>query len=149
MASGNSDTTIDFAKSFDKLVPLIRNEWPEVEAEALDKTGGDFEQVVTLVAKKTEHTKTLVRKQLTELHSVSHEEPATAGELGRLRKMVDRLQAKSHEISDYVQQKMLADAKKKVADNPLTALLMALGLGLVLGFLLRGFGRGRRAGGDA
>ncbi|MBI4954605.1 MAG: hypothetical protein HY908_21450 [Myxococcales bacterium] len=145
MASGNSDTTIDFAKSFDKLVPLIRNEWPEVEAEALDKTGGDFEQVVTLVAKKTEHTKTLVRKQLTELQSVSHEEPGTAGELGRLRKIVDRLQARSHEISE----KMLADAKKKVSDNPLTALLMALGLGLVLGFLLRGFGRGRRAGGDA
>jgi ElaB/YqjD/DUF883 family membrane-anchored ribosome-binding protein len=140
----------DFAHAFEKLVPLIVGEWPDVQADALAETKGDYEAVVTLIARKTEHTRALVRRQLAELEGLARA-PATGDgesngdELQRLRKLVERIQERSREVSEYVHDKMLGDAEKKVRQNPLVALLWALGVGLLLGFILRGSGRGGRA----
>lgn len=140
------------AKVFPKLKPLICQEWPEVDANALAATEGDYDKVVALVAKTTEHTKSLVRRHLAELTELAAEpeaEPA-GGSLGSVaaaqRKLVETLQlmqAKVQELSGYVRNHGLADVKAKAEQHPLATLLMAIGLGFLLGFILRGSGRGR------
>jgi ElaB/YqjD/DUF883 family membrane-anchored ribosome-binding protein len=53
------------------------------------------------------------------------------------------LQAKATEVSSYVRKQALSDAKHKAEQHPLVTLLVAIGLGFILGFLLRGLGRDR------
>ena len=132
-----------FAERFDKLTPMILNEWPSVDGDALLRTDGDFDLVVALIATETDHTKTLVKKQLEEITAIANENGSTDTEVRRLRQMVERLQAKSHDVTDYVKKQMVEDARGQVEKNPLTALLVALGFGMLIGILLRGFGRGR------
>jgi ElaB/YqjD/DUF883 family membrane-anchored ribosome-binding protein len=141
MTQGNGQAAA-FVEHFDKLVPLIRDEWPTVDGDALQQTKGDYDLVVTLIAEQTEHTRALVRKQLDELSTMVP--GGQASDIARLRHVVERLQARSQEIAGYVKGQMLKDAKQKVSDNPLVALLMALGFGLILGFLLRGGGSRER-----
>ena len=135
----------EFAHDFDKLVPLIVGEWPDVPTEALAETKGNYDAVVALIARKTEHTRALVRRQLAELESLARAPKAADGEhdgdeLARLRKLVERIQERSREVGDFVEDK-LAEARRHAQRSPLTALLWALGLGLLLGFLFRGSGR--------
>jgi ElaB/YqjD/DUF883 family membrane-anchored ribosome-binding protein len=138
-----TENTQTFAERFDKLAPMIRDEWPQVDGDALEQTRGDFDLVVALIATETDHSKTLVKKQLHELATIANDNGATQNEVRRLRQMVDRLQAKSQDVTDYVKKQMVTDAREKVGQNPLVALLMAVGFGVILGFLLRGLGRGR------
>ena len=136
------------ATDFGDLLPLIRDEWPQVAVSALEETAGDYDQLVALIATETEHTKTLVRRQLDELRKLSGERKAKNAwlhdnELQKLREMLDRLQFKSNDVADYVRDRMAEDARKQVNQNPLVTLMMAIGLGFILGFILRGPG-GRR-----
>ena len=114
-----------------------------MDGEALDQTHGDFDLVVALIAMETDHSKTLVKKQLEEIATVANDNGANDNEVRKLRQMVERLQAKSQDVTDYVKKQMVTDARDKVGQNPLVALLMAMGFGLLLGFILRGLGRGR------
>jgi hypothetical protein len=145
MSTGNGKTaSAEFSRQFDKITPLIHEEWPDVDAEALKQTKGDYDLVVTLIAKRTEHTKTLVKKQLEELQRVA-DGGDRADDMRLLRQMLERLQARTQEASNFVRGRMTDDAKQKVTQNPLVTLLIAIGLGFLLGFVLRG--RGRRHGG--
>lgn len=132
-----------FTERFDKLTPMILTEWPSVDGDALAQTHGDFDLVVALIATETDHTKTLVKKQLDEIAAVANDNGASENEVRRLRQMVERLQAKSNDVTDYVKKQMVEDARGQVTKNPLAALLVALGFGVLLGIILRGFGRGR------
>jgi ElaB/YqjD/DUF883 family membrane-anchored ribosome-binding protein len=142
MAAGNASEA-KFSERFDQLVPLIRDEWPQVDGDALAQTKGDYDLVVALIATETEHSKALVKKQLEEITQVANGE-GHHDEVKRLRQMVERLQVKSQDVANYVRKQMLGDARDKVGQNPLVALLMAVGLGIILGFVLRGLGRERR-----
>jgi ElaB/YqjD/DUF883 family membrane-anchored ribosome-binding protein len=140
MGASTANGSNDFQDEFDKLTPLIREEWPAVDADALSATGGDYERVVALIAEKTDHTKALVKRQLCELRALSAK-PTGNGVEHRLEEMLHKLHERSNEIAGYVKKQMLADAKHRVTENPIVSLLMAIGLGVILGFILRGGGR--------
>lgn len=143
-ANAHQDTKqAAFAERFERLAPMIREEWPEVDRIALEQTKGDFELVVALISTETDHSKTLVKKQLQEIATIADDNGASQNEVRKLKQMVERLQAKSQDVTDYVKRQMVADAREKVNQNPLVALLTAVGVGLILGFILRGLGRGR------
>lgn len=142
MAATNGVITRErFKSTFTDLHPLILAEWPEVDEKLLVGTEGDLEKVVELVAKKTEHTKTFVKKQLDELSQVAVSEVEDAET--RIRRMLTKLELKTHEISGYVKENMLPGAEQKVRDNLLVSLLTTVCFGFLLGFIFRGFGRGR------
>lgn len=153
-----------------KLASLFLAEWPQVDEDALRQTlrqapltlargtAADADLLVALIATETDHTKALVTQQVDELLAVARSRgrdtppttnddasPGRDAELQRLRRMVDRLTARSNEVSQYVRQQMIQDARGQVAKNPLVTLLMAVGLGFIFGFMLRGLGRGRGA----
>jgi ElaB/YqjD/DUF883 family membrane-anchored ribosome-binding protein len=144
---GTANGSTGFQESFEKIAPLIRDEWPVVAADALAATGGDYERVVALIADKTEHTKTLVKRQLAELRDISDKGASSNGGStakavdAKLHEVLHKLQERSNEIAGYVKKQLIADAKAKVSENPLVTVLMAIGLGILLGFILRGGSR--------
>jgi ElaB/YqjD/DUF883 family membrane-anchored ribosome-binding protein len=135
-----------FQADFEAVVPLIREEWPDVEKDALDGTGGSLDKVVALVAAKTEHTKALVKRQLSELHELSQKsekkpmnlESALEDIEARARDLLDKIEAKGGEAAEHIKREVVPVAEEKVKENLLTSLLITLGLGFILGIL---FGR--------
>ena len=78
-------------KDFAALKALILEEWPGIDGAALDGTGGDDDQLVTVIAAHTEHTRALCKKQLAELRELAASKPAPAEQLEAL---VRRLEAR-------------------------------------------------------
>ena len=142
MAEGNgaaaSEVSADaFKSAFAAVSALIRQEWPSIDARALDATGGDLDQVVELVAAKLERTKASVKKQLAELHALATSTDKVEAKVSTLQAMVDKLEARSREIAERVKKEMLPQAEERVRNNLWTSLLIALGLGMLIGLLLR------------
>lgn len=134
-----------FRASFGTMKDAILTEWPAVDGEALTATEGDLEKVVALVATKTEHTKTLVRKHLAELQTLdSKAAPSGARKwAGQANEMFEKFEKRTADLVKELRGTVLVNAKDKVQKNILVSLAMALGLGLLLG-LVFGSLRGRR-----
>jgi ElaB/YqjD/DUF883 family membrane-anchored ribosome-binding protein len=129
-----------FAKDFTRTSELILEEWPELGVEKLEATGGDLEKVIAAVSDAVGKTKVTVRRQLAELHQLAQQSAGDDGvvarELRRLREMVERLESRTQDLADLPK-----EARQKVEENLWTSLLVALGLGFLLGLLTRGGGR--------
>lgn len=125
------------------LVPLMVDEWPEVDRDLLDGAGNDLGEVVEVISTATGRTKTLVKAQLAELAVYAKADDATdtADDLTRMRRMLKNLEAKSQEIAEFARGQMLPQAKEKVQENLVVSLLVAVGLGFLLGFVARSAGR--------
>ncbi|PSB05371.1 hypothetical protein C7B76_31640 [filamentous cyanobacterium CCP2] len=68
-----------FRKRFDRLTPIILQEWPQLEVETLAETGGDLEAVINYIADQTERTRTRIQQDLTELYQIAKaNEPKSA-----------------------------------------------------------------------
>lgn len=65
---------------------------------------------------------------------------AKAGAGSELADLVDRLEGRVRALLDESGRSAIDQGRRKIEENPFTAVLMALGLGLLLGLLL---GRGR------
>lgn len=148
MSETIESTGAAFSKSFPSVKPLISAEWPAVDEAALDATGGDYQEVVDLVVRQTEQDPELVERQLAELQQVAAEEaPAPSGTAEKTQRPMHEalrtMQSKMNEVADYVRKQLVDDARTRARDNFLVTLLMAIGLGFIVGFVLRGLGRGR------
>lgn len=120
---------------------LLREEWPVLDDEALDATGGDREQLVALIAERTEHSRALVRRQLAELEQLSTKSRAArAGleQLERLEAAVRKLEGEASEVVNRVKKELVPQAESRVKENLLSSLLGALLVGLVLGLIMGG-----------
>lgn len=160
-----------FVQAFDgKVRPLVLAEW-SLDADAVDETGGDPDAIVALVTAETESSKALVRKHLTEIAEVagvkarglearltrliSRLEGATAPVQERVTQTQQAIQDRAvrttealrelseqgHHVIEEVRQ-AVPQAEEKVKENLWTALLAALGLGVLLGLVV-GLSRGR------
>lgn len=133
-----------FKTNFAGLEAAILEEWPAVDKASLAATQGELDQVVELVAEKTEHTKTLVRKQLQELEKLAGErrdEPKK----NKTEALLEAWEKKTAVLAKELREKVLVDAEKRVRENVLVSLLVALGLGLLVGLFIGGGRRGGRA----
>jgi ElaB/YqjD/DUF883 family membrane-anchored ribosome-binding protein len=167
MTTATTPREQDFRDRWSDLRPLIVSEWPAVDEADLDDTSGEFEAVVTLVARATEHTRTLIRKQLGELMDLSSGRAGLEARLGafltrlesereqvteqvhrardRATALVDEAQTRGLALADEVRDEVtrrVPDAEARIKDNLWTSLLAALGIGVLLGMIV-GRGRGR------
>lgn len=147
-SAGLSDEA--FRASFGTLKDAILAEWPAVDGESLTATEGELDKVVALVAAKTEHTKTLVRKHLAELSTLGSGEGGAKGTSNGAKRLAsqasevfERLEQRTADLVKELRGTVLVNAKDKVKENLLVSLFMALGLGLLIG-LVFGSMRGRR-----
>jgi ElaB/YqjD/DUF883 family membrane-anchored ribosome-binding protein len=147
----------DFQRAFKAVTPLIHEEWPGLDAAALEATGGDLDEVTSLVAAHASRTRVAVKRQLLELHAIASRSssngapspPSRAASSVRIDDLVAavrRLEALAAEEAKKVSTKLLPKAEAKVKENLWVSLLVALGLGLILGLWLNGGRRGGRNG---
>lgn len=153
-----------FSEIWASLRALILEEYAKVDGDSLDAVGPDPKGLVDLIAQRTEHTRALARKQLGELADLASAE--VSGWEARLLRLVRQLEATAEPLADRAEQardhaRALADdlsvtgeamaeevrrrvpeAEEHLRDNLWSSLATALGLGVILGFLI-GFGRGR------
>jgi hypothetical protein len=133
--------TESFKQDFAKVRPLITREWPAVDGEALLKTDGDLDRVISLVAESTSHTSALVRTKLEELHGLAIAPPRGARD--PMIELLERLEKKTTDLASELRSSALPHARDKVKDNLLVSLLVAVGLGFILGVIFV-LGGGRR-----
>ncbi len=124
------------------VVPLMVSEWPEVDRALLDGAGNDLGEVVEVISTATGRTKTLVKSQLAELAVYAKaDDDSGSDDLNRMRRMLKNLEEKSQEIAEFARGQLLPQAKEKVQENLVVSLLVAVGLGFLLGFVARSAGR--------
>jgi hypothetical protein len=128
------------------LIPLLSEEWPQLQPEALLATGGDLEQLVTYIAAQTEHTRALTRHHLGELYSlwlvkVAEPAPAPTDELkshSQVNQLLEDLEARTDHLLKEFRSELLPELEKKARSNLGTTLVITLGLGFILGLLAGG-----------
>lgn len=124
------------------LKPLLLEEWPQLDAGAIDATGGDRAALIALIAEKTEHTRALVGRQLDELVSLTGGKSRTDAVISKLEASLRRLEGRANEVVDRVKGDLVPtatarveEAQAKVQENIWVSLAAALGIGLLLGLL--------------
>jgi ElaB/YqjD/DUF883 family membrane-anchored ribosome-binding protein len=142
-----------FRARLDAVTPLLREEWPDLDAAALADCGGDVEKVVALLAKHTERTKVALRRNVEELVVVAERASRERRDANGTAKKADdargpnvdevvsairRLEAFAADEAKRVSSKVAPLAERKVRENLWVSLVFALGLGLILGLWMNG-----------
>lgn len=158
-----------FKGRFEQLIPLICQEWTPVTSDELAATEGDLDLAVDLIAEATDHTKTLIRCQIAELHSLSlswerqdHEKstltPANSDEPNLPAKeddetnphspsiddVLDLLERRTEKLVERVKADVLPEVKSQAKRNLGASILTALGIGFLLGLFVGGSGGDRK-----
>ena len=120
---------------FQSLLPLLQQEWPEIARERWEATRGSLEELVQLIASQTSHTRTIIRSQLLEL--VNH--------LGRIREQPRTWEEALHPLDEQLdtlvgelRRDLGPRLKRKIQQQPLLSLSVAILAGFVTGLLLGG-----------
>lgn len=141
MDAESSTEARSFGQEFPMISALIREEWPVVDPALLEATNGDVDSVVALVAAATEHTRVLVRRQLEELRRAAVEPNTPAFSVADWNELMRRIQSRAGGVARDLKSQALEEATVQVRRNPIASLLVALGLGFLLGLALRGNAR--------
>jgi ElaB/YqjD/DUF883 family membrane-anchored ribosome-binding protein len=146
-----------FRKQFERLAPLIVEEWQQLELDELVATDGNLDAVIEYITDQTEQTRTLVQRHLHELYQFAKTEKteklkAVQSDLAQLQeqmlptveKTLELLEKRAETILAKVEEDVLSDVKDRVREKPGTSLLTALGIGFLIGLIIGGSNRGRR-----
>lgn len=158
----HASTLLTSPDQFLALMPLMLEEWPQLNQDELLATDGDLDRVITYVAHQTEHTQTLVRRHLQELASLvepleptqpppssSDSNPTVAvpaaapadtdaATPSSIDQLLSDLESRTDQLMQDFKAEMLPELEKKARSNLGMSLLIALGLGVILGLLLGG-----------
>ncbi|HIK43502.1 MAG TPA: hypothetical protein IGR64_01300 [Leptolyngbyaceae cyanobacterium M65_K2018_010] len=141
--------TPSFQQSFPELVPLILKEWPHLSREDLLATEGNPEQVIGYLCDQTRHTPTLIRLYLKELATLGNppwsappplrETTTVEGDRStQVDAWLNELESRSAQLMEDFKAELLPELEQKARSHLGTSLLMAVGLGFILGLLLGG-----------
>ena len=125
-----------FRDRFESLLPTIQKRWPELAHHTLEATRGSVEELVRLIERNTGLTPQGAREQLEELmHS--------AGDRSKhLADTLDPLEEQLEQLLDELNSTLRPRIERPVRQRPLLAVGVALGVGVLVGAMLRG---GRRS----
>lgn len=126
-----------FRETYPELKPLLLQEYPQIDAQTLDANNSDPEKLINFIAKKTDHTRTKVRRDIDELSQI-----VRANGEGRLRRAMHVLEERSQELATRFQEEIVPKAEQQMREYLWTSVFSALGVGVVIG-LLFGLTRGR------
>lgn len=147
-----------FEHHFEAMVPLMLAEWPQLLEDNLLATEGDLDLAVAYISGETDRTQTLVRRQIKELASIIEvDTPASVkvsangasssnlestGPLGvdksSIDNLLDDLESRTENLIQELKAEMLPELEKRARSNLGQSLLIALGIGFVLGLILGG-----------
>ncbi len=121
-----------FRDRFESLLPTIQKRWPELAHHTLEATRGSVEELVRLIERNTGLTPQGAREQLEELmHS--------AGDRSKyLADTLDPLEEQLEQLLDELNSTLRPRIERPVRQRPLLAVGVALGVGVLIGAMLRG-----------
>ena len=132
---------------------MILEEWPSLDAEALDATGGQLELVVALVAEETGRTRAVSRRQLRELVAelepppeprppapAAPPAPPDPARLDALDRLFNTLESHLDDLTRQVKADVAPVALDTVREHVGIALLIAGGVGVMIGLTLGALG---------
>ncbi len=163
MANTLSPVQKTFNQRFDAMVPLLLAEWPQLIEENLLATEGDLDLAVAYISDETDRTQTLIRRQIKELASLVEPEdkaaiaPPSAPEFedkapsvppspskdgvsppSSIENLLDDLESRTEHLIQELKAEMLPELEQRARSNLGQSLLIALGIGFVLGLILGG-----------
>lgn len=155
-----------FEHHFEAMVPLILAEWPQLIEDNLLATEGDLDLAVAYISGETDRTQTLTRRYLDELASLIEVEPPVSNNASRktasnrvssalkstvleataplgvnkssIDNLLDDLESRTENLIQELKAEMLPELEKRARGNLGQSLLIALGIGFVLGLILGG-----------
>lgn len=131
----------DFRAAFGGTRALIQNEWPDIDMVALEATGGDLDEITQLIAHSRERANLAIKKQLEALYRTGQQgarDPSNQhGFEDRLDAILQRLETHASVVAGRFRKDVLPLAETKAKENIWRTILIALGLGLVLGLFTR------------
>jgi ElaB/YqjD/DUF883 family membrane-anchored ribosome-binding protein len=147
-----------FRQGFRALSPKILREWSKVDPVELEASGGELSSVVEIVARSTERSPGEVEAKLRALSEPDPIDAETKSEEVKTGKLADKLhdaakqmdqvvgavkrfEAFASEEAKRMKGAVLPAAEAKLKNHLWTSLFVALGLGFLLGLLLRGRSR--------
>ncbi len=124
-----------FSESFESLLPKIQERWPDLAKQTLEATRGSLDEVIKVISKHSDRTTLVVQEQLEELlNSASDHTQEIATNLEPLEKQLE-------ELLDDLNKTLRPKIEQPIRKQPLMAIGIAAGLGMLLGMVLAG---GRR-----
>jgi ElaB/YqjD/DUF883 family membrane-anchored ribosome-binding protein len=155
-----------FRQGFDVLSPKILSEWSKVDPVELEASRGELANVVEIVARTTERAPSEIEAKLRAMAepeakpadegapksaeaksteaksgSLSDKLHDAAKQMDQVVSAVRRFEAFAAQEAKRVKGDVLPAAETKIKNNLWTSLFIALGLGFLLGLLVRGRGR--------
>lgn len=139
---------------FVQLLPLLAEEWPDLNPVEVEATDGDAQALVELIASRTDQTRALTRRKVAELLSLLNPPPKRARATPGTRpppspstpvsEPLDRLVISLEEYLDDLTRQVKRDvaplALSSAREHMGLALLLAAGLGLTVGLFLGAMG---------
>ena len=159
MANTLSPAQETFSQHFDAMVPLIMAEWPQLIEENLLATEGDLDLTVAYISGETDRTQTLIRRQIKELASLVEPEAVDPEKVepkdkaaiappiapnddvsssSSIDNLLDDLESRTEHLIQELKAEMLPELEQRARSNLGQSLLIALGIGFVLGLILGG-----------
>jgi hypothetical protein len=133
-----------FKSAFGAIKPLLLKEWTAVDAGALEATQGEMERVVAAVADATRQPSSAVRPRIEQIATEATRNGTSLRDANHFLELLERLEKKTTDLANELKSNVLPSTREKMKQNLFVTLLMALGLGIILGLLFGGGGRGRR-----
>ena len=120
-----------FQEHFQALLPLLQEHWPEIAREQLEATRGSLDAVAQLIASRTSRAQATIREQLLELLNRGERQAKDWGEV--LQPLEERLEDVLKDLNTNLQPQLVRSVRR----HPLLSLGIAVGVGLLLGLLIK------------
>jgi ElaB/YqjD/DUF883 family membrane-anchored ribosome-binding protein len=129
-----------FKQNFRTIVPLILAEWPHLSKKNLLETEGDLEHTIANIAEQTKHTRTLVQEHLKELTMLASKKSTAMRSKAhsKVDELVHDLEDRTEQLVAEFKSEILPELENKARSNLGSSLLIALGLGFILGLMVGG-----------
>ena len=124
-----------FNERFEKLLPKIQQEWPDLAKQTLEATKGSLDELVRVIANHSGKSNYRVEEQLEEIFN------AASNRTKDIAESLEPFEKQLEDLLDDLNTTLRPKIEKPVRARPLLSIGIATGVGLLLGLLIAG---GRR-----
>tara|TARA_Y100001968_G_C19419004_1_gene750646 strand:+ start:1074 stop:1538 length:465 start_codon:yes stop_codon:yes gene_type:complete len=124
-----------FNEKFERLLPRIQREWPDVAKQTLEATKGSLDELIQVISKHSGNSNYGVEEKLEEIFN------AASDKTKDIAHTLEPLEQQLEDLLDDLNTTLRPKIEKPIRSKPLVAIGIATGVGLLLGILIAG---GRR-----